>query len=501
MENEVDFVRESLGGSNKKKKSNENSENDDDEYYGNENRRKSFLGLFANTKLNKINANNKSSAGRASETYIRTEPDKSHIMLKSLTVSNVEKFWKSIEKYEKEHPGTVIRAAIRIDEKVVNTLISYALASDRMDEDLFSSQTNSYVANLIQVALRPLDKTEYLKKLKENTNCEIHTKNDYIPSSSNYYPMFLALQEYRRNFESVYDIISTGLPEKYLPACNNKEDGLIKVFLSKIPFDHGNKIHQNFPANKKWEKISLYLEDFYSEVGKLFEKNKENKAIENLFDHTKNINKNNSSGLTNNNNNFNNKFTDKNKNNNSGFSTPYNKNYNSRGSSVNNLDQSVSSNDILEFEKINNEQLDGEEIYYDNIFSDNEEQNSVKDFMDNPSLSAEKASLTNIQPTGNNYGKINQGQQFVKPHVSFDSNIKKDKKGCWKLILQGTCDSPSCPFEHTDVKILQDTHEILLQLALKSKYSRNNSLRKPSLGNLTNAHEISEEQLQQTGFG
>jgi hypothetical protein len=65
----------------------------------------------------------------------------------------------------------------------------------------------------------------------------------YRPSSRDYRPFYSALLTYIREFTMAYDLITGLLPADLIPKLSTKDLGILKVFLSKIPFEYGWRLH------------------------------------------------------------------------------------------------------------------------------------------------------------------------------------------------------------------------------------------------------------------
>ena len=78
-----------------------------------------------------------------------------------------------------------------------------------------------------------------------------------------YRPLYDALLLYISKFTKVYDILIHGLNDDktILPRCENKPGGLVKAFVSKIPYEHGARLLQLLDT-QKWDTLQAFLRDF-----------------------------------------------------------------------------------------------------------------------------------------------------------------------------------------------------------------------------------------------
>ena len=134
LEGDVDNVRDSLSSTKNNEKTSSTPINSD-------NKRRSFLGSMVKDPRSLVSP----SVNRygASETYIRTEPDQSHIKLTKLTVEAVESFWRVIDLYEKRYRGVTVEVARAIDYDIVRLLIPYCPKQDNMTELEFYEQSSN----------------------------------------------------------------------------------------------------------------------------------------------------------------------------------------------------------------------------------------------------------------------------------------------------------------------------------------------------------------------
>ena len=83
--------------------------------------------------------------------------------------------------------------------------------------------------------------------------------------ASNFKVLYDALLLYRFRFLRVYQILADGNPPENIPKCENKDGGLIKMFLDNIPFEYGTRLHRELPSSK-YAHIEDYLVDFFDQV-------------------------------------------------------------------------------------------------------------------------------------------------------------------------------------------------------------------------------------------
>lgn len=97
----------------------------------------------------------------------------------------------------------------------------------------------------------------------------------YRPSPGEYKPFYNALLNYRKQFVRAYDILVTFAEPQVIPPFNTKRFGLIKLFLDKIPYDYGYRLHQSDLEHKLVSReithIYQYVKCFFAHVTDHFE--------------------------------------------------------------------------------------------------------------------------------------------------------------------------------------------------------------------------------------
>lgn len=61
--------------------------------------------------------------------------------------------------------------------------------------------------------------------------------------------MYHALLAFRTDFISIYELLAED-NDRNIPVCKNKEGGLLKIFLDKIPFEYGKRTFQSLATYK-----------------------------------------------------------------------------------------------------------------------------------------------------------------------------------------------------------------------------------------------------------
>ncbi len=95
----------------------------------------------------------------------------------------------------------------------------------------------SYV---LRNTLRPEYQIEFASALEENT--KMWVSSNFELSILNYRDFYARLLVYEREFLDVYDWLATDTDEDIIPRVDNKAGGLMKIFVSNIPGDYGERV-------------------------------------------------------------------------------------------------------------------------------------------------------------------------------------------------------------------------------------------------------------------
>jgi hypothetical protein len=181
-----------------------------------------------------------------------------HIVYKKGNLSSFFKFWEEVTVYEQKERTTLPVTAM-IDVAVRERLIS----TDRrnLDNGQFFQLTHEQLYNLMQMEFRPKDRLDFMKQLENNVDFEI--SSHYRPTPEYFKPFYDALLLYMSKFSKVYDILVLGIRDDktILPRCDNKTGGLVKAFVSKIPYEYGTNVLLLLSENK-WETLGSFLKVF-----------------------------------------------------------------------------------------------------------------------------------------------------------------------------------------------------------------------------------------------
>ena len=93
---------------------------------------------------------------------------------------------------------------------------------------------------------------------------------DYRPTLTNFKPLYSSILVYKQNFQKLYDFLADGIKSEYIPRADNKDGGLIKIFIDKIPMGIGRRMYHNL-NKEKFTYMDDFIKAFYSQLQVLHE--------------------------------------------------------------------------------------------------------------------------------------------------------------------------------------------------------------------------------------
>jgi hypothetical protein len=195
---------------------------------------------------------------------IKEAPLSDHIRLEKLTIRNVQKFFEDIHMYKAQNQGLTVKASKFIPPDIITTLVA-ATDDPRVNHLSFYGLSNASVGYLMRNVLRPLNKNDFYEQLINNLSFQL--PKDYSPSAIDFKPLYDTFITYRYQFEHLYEFLS----EENLsntPFFDDKEGGIIKAFLSKIPDGLGKRMHIRMRKDQgehgRYSSLEAFLKPFYN---------------------------------------------------------------------------------------------------------------------------------------------------------------------------------------------------------------------------------------------
>ncbi len=228
-------------GSNQSRNRNGTNDSDSDVSAASSLRRKRRISILDNLVRSGEEAvdNNPRSRNNnnSSVQYTRIIPSFDHIKLNELTLRAVIKFINDIMDYEFRYKIPINMKA-QISEHCFRRLsIKF---HGRIDyQDKYKDMTRNELGKLLMDYVKPETQSQFrqvLEDIKLRYNSTTITQDEY-----KYF--YESLIEYSLQFLKWYEILSDQTDPKIIPPCNNKDKGLIKIFLSKLPGELGQELY------------------------------------------------------------------------------------------------------------------------------------------------------------------------------------------------------------------------------------------------------------------
>jgi hypothetical protein len=180
-----------------------------------------------------------------------------HIRYTRSSVKSFSDFWELVENYERMY-NTVLPVNAMISLEIRETLV--ATDRRRLEGNFYSlSRTDLY--DLMQSQFRPVDRIEFMQKLEDNV--EFVFSAHKRPSPEYFKPFYDALLVFCTRFSRIHDILIQRVrnDSSILPRVDNKPGGLIKAFLTKIPFEYGTRVYLLMDI-QSWESLNSFIKAF-----------------------------------------------------------------------------------------------------------------------------------------------------------------------------------------------------------------------------------------------
>ena len=473
-----DLRKNMFSNTKKKKKSKSNfddssddSSDDEDEFQKlSAGRRNSILGRIVKASSQK--PKKPPNDPRRFIQYIQTPPKYEHIKLEKLTLKSVHKFMEQILAYTTATNGLELPVATLVSQSVRDHLMSFYKG---LTLDKFYSMTTSKLLTILQMESRPKSHIAFYEELKKQTSFTELPKG-YVPSALNFKIFYDAYILYKTNFVQYYDLMAEE-NEANIPPNKNKEGGLIKLFIDRVPFNYGQTVFRSLVRANNGKEQFRDIKDFIHKFGTVIEdhykKYEENRTIQEHFVY------NNSSGSTGSSFNNASKFSNHNR----GFSNNNNYNKFRNGSSLHHIDEHHNGNDSNEDNPDNaddsshnvdidltpdtNQTSDVDYVPQEQQFNNNNtEEEDAEETLNSQVFQEQLDQLMYVDGKSNNYSKpqVNNNSKNLTP------------LGCLQMLLHDSCKKgDKCTFTHDPI-VLQRSHNYYVDLLSKSKYKPRNSI-------------------------
>jgi hypothetical protein len=184
-----------------------------------------------------------------------------NIKLTYLALLPVLRFLDEVHEYQAKH-AIKLNISTLIGEKV--KLLIMSKNYERFQHGNFYSVSTSDLIDMLELAVKPESIAAFETQLRKYAKFTQFDRYEATPM--NFKPLYEALLLYRREFMLLYSTMASKNAEN-VPPCNNKQGGLIEVWLSQIPQPYGQKVYQALLRdNQKFDVFDNFIEQYFKIV-------------------------------------------------------------------------------------------------------------------------------------------------------------------------------------------------------------------------------------------
>ena len=178
--------------------------------------------------------------------------------MSAIKVKNVISFLESLQNYidtYRTEPSMYSVVADVCREKII---AEYHELSPNKFSKLKIAQITYYLKDM----LKPVTKSQFSELIRKNVIFDL--PDNFHPTINNFDYFYGALLKYKAMYIRVYELLTPADEDDALelvPDCTNKDNGLIKLFNTPIPYGFGKTVFGNM-TNKKYSNIVEYINGF-----------------------------------------------------------------------------------------------------------------------------------------------------------------------------------------------------------------------------------------------
>ena len=181
-------------------------------------------------------------------TLFRQPPPFEH-KLERLAARDIMNFAVRIKKYERMHGASVEGPIfVKRTDMLVCIAKSRTLKSMQVEtEEDFYELSNKSLFRVLQNAVRPIDSMSFAKVLSESVKFWLPDKFSYSIGTYNVFLTYVKI--YIKDFSDMLEFLSLDNSAN-MPRIDNKENGIIRIFINKIPYEFGSTVFQIMNSTK-----------------------------------------------------------------------------------------------------------------------------------------------------------------------------------------------------------------------------------------------------------
>lgn len=198
--------------------------------------------------------------------YYTAVPSYEHIKLKSLAYKEVFNFLFQVREYMRMYPTAPLPLFSRIEDETKSSILS---RNKILDDAVFNSLSPAEVIRCIQVAIRPFTRTQFNRIIKSSVFF------DSIPGFTlnliNFHRFSERNTTFIRHFIYLYDFLIESLSnlsdeefEEIVPPNINRDEGIVQIFLDKLPSKFGKTVWKKIGGNgqKRYRTFHEFIEAY-----------------------------------------------------------------------------------------------------------------------------------------------------------------------------------------------------------------------------------------------
>ena len=192
--------------------------------------------------------------------YTKKTPDTSGIRLGSFSERDIVDWlnqWEDVVAEDPEYPFNFANSISKFTKQRMITV---------NDIEGGLRQVNSAgmpeLVKWLCTCIRPIDNISFINSLDRNVY--FRSKQDFVLTEKNHRDFFENIKTYNRDFCCLLDLLMDSLLERQeCPPMTAKEgEGILFVYLKKIPCEYGWAVWRDMPKEKKYKKFSEFLTEF-----------------------------------------------------------------------------------------------------------------------------------------------------------------------------------------------------------------------------------------------
>ena len=202
------------------------------------------------------------------------QEDSSHIVLKNFSVRAWFEFVLKLSEFEARN-GVRLAAAARVDKSVRQRILTCSKVpiSDPIE---FTKISEATLLKYFQRAIRPPTKLDFARILKYSV--KFPGREDFVLSNETFDEFYSNVMTYTQDFHNAFTFLAYNNGDN-IPAVDNKEDGLINIYLEPFPGTFAKKIMSDIRSNTATS-IRSFIEDrFLPKVTELLKVSEQTKLL------------------------------------------------------------------------------------------------------------------------------------------------------------------------------------------------------------------------------